>query len=665
MMAATGTAATPSLSTILDGFDNLALNIATYLSAQDVLSLHNVNRSWHNVLNMHEELLFEHLLSVDFVEGEVLNYVAKRDNLSRKKLHLAFHKRWSLPKQGDEKTRICITWTRPDIPQNVYAGKSGINSLVFIARVGDENASNSCALLEWNNPDYDSERRQQRNNEQLIIDTRWRDDTGGITLAQNQEANEHWESGDWAEMDDALKISHTLTLHAVDISQYRVATLMDESSFDELCPNDEGMPDYDTVGHGFELPKLFGLPPKGSPYYRNFDEEFDLVDKGYYLGDEDVPSIEYLPIWGVIELYHGKDDEGDNILSLHDKATGLNFCFDSSDSSTLAEPYHICSFLGALMREKCTAVEMPTILEVVQQPEWVQSEKIVDRITSYASFEDQAGKLRLVCRQFGSSALTQLEGKLEKTKVIGFDRGEWGNMFKASVRWGWSESCVISKEDTIEDSLWLAGCRCGPNLCEDKQSCPHMDNPIQYSDGRAREPKTLDVDWAREQLVESGRFEVEGKLCKSKCSFNQEEMSIYQLCDKIKAIIHSKVEYAFDGGSEEDGWGEPWDSGIPAHFQRFYGVSKAITSKQFLRSLFLVFTKARAGEAAEALEDGEENTTKRARLQRDETVKIGMAEATTKLNEAYYHRSMSIFRFYSAAREPMEVCLEYYGGFIH
>ena len=173
MMAAAGTAATPSLSTILHhGFDNLALNIATYLSAQDVLSLHNVNRSWHNVLNNHEELLFEHLLCHDFVEGEVLNYVAKRDNLSRKKLHLAFHKRWSLPKQGDEKTRICITWTRPDIPQNVYAGKSGINSLVFIARVGDENASNSCALLEWNNPDYDSERRQQRNNEQLIIDKR-------------------------------------------------------------------------------------------------------------------------------------------------------------------------------------------------------------------------------------------------------------------------------------------------------------------------------------------------------------------------------------------------------------------------------------------------------------------------------------------------------------
>ena len=59
------------------------------------------------MLNMHEEFLFEHLLNHDFLEGKVLNYVAKRDNLSRKKLYLAFHKRWSLPEQGDDKTRIC------------------------------------------------------------------------------------------------------------------------------------------------------------------------------------------------------------------------------------------------------------------------------------------------------------------------------------------------------------------------------------------------------------------------------------------------------------------------------------------------------------------------------------------------------------------------------
>ena len=38
------------------------------------------------MLNMHEEFLFEHLLNHDFLEGKVLNYVAKRDNLSRKKL---------------------------------------------------------------------------------------------------------------------------------------------------------------------------------------------------------------------------------------------------------------------------------------------------------------------------------------------------------------------------------------------------------------------------------------------------------------------------------------------------------------------------------------------------------------------------------------------------
>ena len=48
-----------------------------------------------------------------------------------------------------------------------------------------------------------------------------------------------------------------------------------------------------------------------------------------------------------------------------------------------------------------------------------------------------------------------------------------------------------------------------------------------------------------------------------------------------------------------------------------WGIKCNHTSKQFLRSLFLVFTKAGVGEAAEAVEDGEENSAKRARLQRE------------------------------------------------
>jgi hypothetical protein len=65
--------------------------------------------------------------------------------------------------------------------------------------------------------------------------------------------------------------------------------------------------------------------------------------------------------------------------------------------------------------------------------------------------------LRLVCCQFGASALRQLEAKLEKTKVIGFMRAaEWPNCwFEVTVRRGWSDSCLTSKESVIDDALWL------------------------------------------------------------------------------------------------------------------------------------------------------------------------------------------------------------------
>ena len=141
------------------------------------------------MLNMHEEFLFEHLLNHDFLEGKVLNYVAKRDNLSRKKLYLAFHKRWSLPEQGDDKTRICMTWTRPDDDANDenYNNVDDVTSLVFISRVGDATALNSCALLTWN-PEYDSTNRFS-NEDQVTIDKTWRESTGGISLDQNWEAN--------------------------------------------------------------------------------------------------------------------------------------------------------------------------------------------------------------------------------------------------------------------------------------------------------------------------------------------------------------------------------------------------------------------------------------------------------------------------------------------
>ena len=64
-------------------------------------------------------------------------------------------------------------------------------------------------------------------------------------------------------------------------------------------------------------------------------------------------------------------------------------------------PEHICSLLRALMKQNCVSSGLlQAAIEVLHQPDWVQDESILDAITSYASFEDQAGKLcmpRLWC----------------------------------------------------------------------------------------------------------------------------------------------------------------------------------------------------------------------------------------------------------------------------
>ena len=82
-----------------------------------------------------------------------------------------------------------MTWTRPDDDANDenYNNVDDVTSLVFISRVGDATALNSCALLTWN-PEYDSTNRFS-NEDQVTIDKTWRESTGGISLDQNWEAN--------------------------------------------------------------------------------------------------------------------------------------------------------------------------------------------------------------------------------------------------------------------------------------------------------------------------------------------------------------------------------------------------------------------------------------------------------------------------------------------
>ena len=153
---------------------------------------------------------------------------------------------------------------------------------------------------------------------------------------------EHLEFDDSSEeLADALKSSHTLTLHAIDTRNYQIATLMEENTFSDLHPNpdDRNKPDYETIGHSFRLPNVYGLPPRDSPYYREFaGADFNGVS-----------PVECVSVYGTIALDKDKDDDGEiAFLSLRD----IYICFDQE---TLTETYEIYSFLTALMREKCVS----------------------------------------------------------------------------------------------------------------------------------------------------------------------------------------------------------------------------------------------------------------------------------------------------------------------
>ena len=95
-------------------------------------------------------------------------------------------------------------------------------------------------------------------------------------------------------------------------------------------------------------------------------------------------------------------------------------------------------------------------------------------------------------------------------------------------------------------------------------------------------------------------------------------MSLWSLCDEVKRDIHKKVEYA------DAEWGAFGGGSIPCHFQGFYGVSKGIPSKQFIRSLFLVFREI---ASAERVDDDEDAANKRARLSPIDEVSVGKAKS--------------------------------------
>ena len=659
------------------------LSIVKFLSAKDCLSLHAVSRGFHGILGKHDEAIFGYHLRRDFAEGRVLLYVAKKRNLSHKKLYRAFVGRWSLPKQadeniraaskdyeGDRRTKIMINdWVHPPyIPVDNYQGakllipNDDVDNVVFIVRVG-AGEDDFCALMEWN-PEYDLEKRDQRS--QLIIDKSWCDDNGveretQLRIPQNRDANDRWCNQDLnvGQLTEVMKSKHPLTLHAVDTRYYQVASLLDNTPLEHFSYTKDEISEFRSF-YGFDLPSLWGVTPKFSPFHRKLTEkDFDYFLAPYCRDyDDKDPPLDYLPITGKIQLNNcemhwmkeGIEVDVTNDIVLSHLQRGVNFTFlgDRRESS-VRRPHQICNFLRALMKEKCLQVEPREILKfavVTQQPDWVQADKVLDTITSYASFDDQAGKLRLVCRQFDASALRQIEAKLHKTKVIGFKRGGSGcgeNWFKATVSRGWSDTCLTSKDSAIDDALWLASCRCWFESCADKDSCKNASKPLTClgysSDTKKSETHTIDEAMVRQKLADEGRVSLTGEYRSNvvECSFEKKKLTVFQLCRIARKVIRSNSGRALN-----------WN------LKRDYGVSDAISTRQFVRSIFLVFARA----ASKTLPDEDESAMKKARIAPSREVTIGTAESTIGVEKGQYSRMKKIIRFYSADNEPMEICFE-------
>eukprot|EP00985_Skeletonema_marinoi_P030821 scaffold34053_cov73-Skeletonema_marinoi.AAC.2 len=298
---------------------------------------------------------------------------------------------------------------------------------------------------------------------------------------------------------------------------------------------------------------------------------------------------------------------------------------------------------------------------VVQMPEWVKSEKILSTVMSFASFEDQAGKLRLVCRQFDAAALRQLEQKLDETKVIGFNSsyGECGgkSMFKATVSRGWSDYCLTSNESAIDDALWLASCRCHFKYCSDKESCKSAGQPLECegynSESKKNETHTIDVAWARQRLSEKGKVYLTGedppRSNPVQCSFQEYERNHFKLCRMVEKGFGSNMrKYDLDGDLAPR----------PLHSQlkKDYGVSKSITSRHFVRSIFLVLARAKMRPLANAVAG--ESAEKKARSTPSAKVTVGKAVSKITVENGHYSRSKQIYRFFSADNVPMEICIE-------
>ena len=398
---------TPTLSTIFLDVSEVAHKIVSFLPAKDVLGMHIVNQACHNLISKREDVLFEDFIRRDFAEGNVLAYIANERRVSKKYLYLAFLNRRSLPKLEVDGTcgphgytkRVCVDWQRPsqletkdeddkdyefpeysddedhaEGPLRPVSQNEDIAAVVFIARVGNDDDPNTCALMDW---EYYGTMCNELG-KTLVLDFHRNEaitELGCFYLPDTSKAENILEMAtddeddDWYDtLEKSWKETHRMTLHAVNIRDFQVMSLMDETPFDSPLDFSGGSMHFN-YGHD-SLPNLYGVPPKTSPYYR------ELSDRDYPISsyEKDI-SIETFEVTAGLELSffpytkQGDKREADNvddsnrtfcrkntgiklIVGNIGKNDGLCFHFQRFNKSAIS----ICSFLRALMNDKCVVV---------------------------------------------------------------------------------------------------------------------------------------------------------------------------------------------------------------------------------------------------------------------------------------------------------------------
>ena len=184
------------------------------LAAEGTVLLHSVSSRLHAFLTDNEEKFFEDHLESDFLEGRALNYIATERGLSRKKLYLAFLKRWNLSMQGGEETCVRVSWARPPMKDC----QIDLDALVFIARIGT-----SAVLMKWNAA-WRFETRLTAGSEPMMkIDEDFAEKEGTLLLPENEDVNEAlykmlhvgWREN-FEEMESALISAYKVNLHVIE-----------------------------------------------------------------------------------------------------------------------------------------------------------------------------------------------------------------------------------------------------------------------------------------------------------------------------------------------------------------------------------------------------------------------------------------------------------------